>query len=496
MKHIFKKLNGKRGAAIIIAIMIFMLLALGGASAIIMATANAGRFAHSAKEQQPYYTVTSAANLMLDLMDNSRYISSEIQYTYERNWDYTNDPQNDHPQYDGYKLNFLAIDKTTKSYYKNDGRWAVNSDLGNSSIEIKSKSDEGVLAKNNRHILEKSNMYNSIKGWCDYLMPYLAVPQEWYSTLRNGDGSDPDIEVKDFRPTNPEALVFPFTISTSSATFGEVQAKLIMTGNFDIIMSFSVKGDNELIDGESAINGDSDQTMFAVNVYWKALVDVETGSDAPVYDVGTGTGGTQTIKQTRVVTVNWKKENATISRGEAIIPENSSSTTPTPPPEPSGGDTPSDPNEEAKIVFNGLQTATDTVQAGITTFNAVLDKTSGNSGFNSDTGDYNVLKTTIKDLQDNIKTVLDALSTDKLDTLTAQKICSSLKFLLSTKESKSPLDIIIEACENGKHTNKIDENVLETFKKCLTDFQTIIFGEDGQSGLYAQLNKLIDDASV
>lgn len=55
-----------------------------------------------------------------------------------------------------------------------------------------------------------------------------------------------------------------------------------------------------------------------INVYWEALVDLKTDSKQTEFEyTGSGDSGTQTTHQTRQVTVQWKQENVTISRGGA-----------------------------------------------------------------------------------------------------------------------------------------------------------------------------------
>ncbi len=55
-----------RGAAILIALLVFLIAALSGTIALTMAASNAGRYTHEKEDQQAYLSVISAGNLILD----------------------------------------------------------------------------------------------------------------------------------------------------------------------------------------------------------------------------------------------------------------------------------------------------------------------------------------------------------------------------------------------------------------------------------------------
>ncbi len=65
----FRKLSGKRGASVLIALLIFFLAALSGTIVLTMATSNAGRYTHEKEDQQSYLSVISAANLILSKLE-------------------------------------------------------------------------------------------------------------------------------------------------------------------------------------------------------------------------------------------------------------------------------------------------------------------------------------------------------------------------------------------------------------------------------------------
>ena len=74
-----KKLSNRRGASVIIALVVFMLAALSGTIVLTMASSNAGRYTHSKEEQQAYLAVASAAKLVKDeLKDFSVTVKFEL----------------------------------------------------------------------------------------------------------------------------------------------------------------------------------------------------------------------------------------------------------------------------------------------------------------------------------------------------------------------------------------------------------------------------------
>lgn len=70
MKKAFKKLNNRRGASILIALLLFLICALAGAAAITAAASNMGRYEYLIKNQQTYLSVSSAARLFRDSLEN------------------------------------------------------------------------------------------------------------------------------------------------------------------------------------------------------------------------------------------------------------------------------------------------------------------------------------------------------------------------------------------------------------------------------------------
>ena len=79
MKHnsvLYAKMSCRRGAAVLIALLIFFLALLSGTVALTMASSNAGRYTHEKEDRQEYLAVVSAAKLILNRLEHV-----EVEYT-------------------------------------------------------------------------------------------------------------------------------------------------------------------------------------------------------------------------------------------------------------------------------------------------------------------------------------------------------------------------------------------------------------------------------
>lgn len=272
------KLKSKRGVSIVIAMLIFLLCALAGASAFFMAASNAGRYSHP--NDQNYYTVSSAALLFVDMLDDLCYESGEVKYVYERTWEYGKDGKTEHTISDGHTLTIP----------EKVGDWSSGaSTLRNSGLDLCAE------------ILTRSNA----------LVPYF-VPNEWYDSA---DKIVKEGETESFsKPTGDlERLSYSFTITVpGDSRFGTVNCTLVMTNNYDLTVTFV--GENSVTDKDAGAEGGE----YAITVYWQAEVEQEKKVGTPKYDYYTGDhkSGKQTQTDTLKIIAEWKKENVTISRGE------------------------------------------------------------------------------------------------------------------------------------------------------------------------------------
>ena len=72
----WQKLNSRRGASILFAILIFMMCILAGTAALTAASANSGRYAHMKADQQRYLSVASAAQLLTEEFTQNRFTAN------------------------------------------------------------------------------------------------------------------------------------------------------------------------------------------------------------------------------------------------------------------------------------------------------------------------------------------------------------------------------------------------------------------------------------
>ena len=72
----WQKLNSRRGASILFAILIFMMCILAGTAALTAASANSGRYAHMKADQQRYLSVASAAQLLTEEFTRNRFTAN------------------------------------------------------------------------------------------------------------------------------------------------------------------------------------------------------------------------------------------------------------------------------------------------------------------------------------------------------------------------------------------------------------------------------------
>lgn len=75
MQEIKKKLSSRRGASLTFALLMFLVCAVVGSVVLTAGTAAAGRMSQIAEMDQRYYSVNSAARLLIDLLENK-----EIRY--------------------------------------------------------------------------------------------------------------------------------------------------------------------------------------------------------------------------------------------------------------------------------------------------------------------------------------------------------------------------------------------------------------------------------
>lgn len=91
MSMVFRKLNSRRGASILLALVFFLISAMVGAVILTAASANVEKVRGRSEEQQAYLSIRSAAALLRDAMKDAKYTGTEskIIYACAKATDYT-----------------------------------------------------------------------------------------------------------------------------------------------------------------------------------------------------------------------------------------------------------------------------------------------------------------------------------------------------------------------------------------------------------------------
>lgn len=80
MTNLRQKLNSQSGASIVIALIFFLVCLTVGAVVLTAATANAGRITRNQKEQQAYFAVRSAAELLRDELEGEAFTAKQDEW--------------------------------------------------------------------------------------------------------------------------------------------------------------------------------------------------------------------------------------------------------------------------------------------------------------------------------------------------------------------------------------------------------------------------------
>ncbi len=257
MKGFIKKLSGKKGASMILALLIVLISTFAGAGVITMAATNMGRYAHDTDDQQAYYSVTSAAILIRDTFAKAQYTSQNAEYKYESKWEYTAAGGDD---------NATGVHQLTEYY-----TLTFN---GSGSFEL---TGDNVFGE-------------TIASHMDKVFQSRSIPDEWYN--KSGMEKSAINSLKDYS----------FTITSGNISIGTVNATLIFGDNYDLLFSFLFQAGNS--------------KLYSVSLYMESEVNDVTKTE--VKSDPTSSSASETNTTTKHVEVKWPAHKATISRGEAI----------------------------------------------------------------------------------------------------------------------------------------------------------------------------------
>ena len=79
MKRAAEKLKSSRGASLMMALLLFLTCAVVGSAVLTAGTAASGRMSKIAESDQRYYSVNSAANLLIDLFKDPVKITETVE---------------------------------------------------------------------------------------------------------------------------------------------------------------------------------------------------------------------------------------------------------------------------------------------------------------------------------------------------------------------------------------------------------------------------------
>lgn len=273
MKKIFQKLANRKGVSILLALLIMLLCAFAGAAAVTMAAANMGRYAHTTEDTQAYYSVTSAATLIRDAIDDIEFQSCKVDYTYTKRVTYD--------ETDGHK----DINKYTLTYNAPHGSFSP------------------VQGKTNG--LVGSGIESAIIYQLDKVLILKEIPNDWFNSVASSAGTADSTVTK---PDSITSFEHSFTISSDNLSIGTINGKLIIGDNYDLRFTFSYRAGEE-------------NELYSVSLYMSSEVTPLTESsfthnDAPL--VGSKDYVSEINVTTRSVKVRWSAARATISRGESV----------------------------------------------------------------------------------------------------------------------------------------------------------------------------------
>lgn len=307
MRRARGKLKGTRGISLLLAISIFLLCALAGASALTAAATNSGRLTHMEYDQQKYLSTASAAEL---LRGNVLFESFEVSYTRKELsvWWYKED---------GGVLTLKHAD--TPKYSMFWGQDTVNQCYG-----VPGAPSTGTGVKIHEGTADPSKLCEgSIAKKCvDDLLQYsiAKVPPEWWSAVLGtppASGSMPS-DMADYYNGKSSVAEKELTFTVKgdgNHGLGEVKVDLTLNTDFSIDADLYFLGDDGVNDHE-----------YKMSLKLNALVDtvVKTNSvqgrldrsEFATYDVppsGVDSAGYDDVTMTITIKVTWPDDMAVIS---------------------------------------------------------------------------------------------------------------------------------------------------------------------------------------
>lgn len=277
MKKHISKINNKKGVSILLALLIMLMCAFAGATAITMAATNIGRYAHENDDTQAYFSVTSAATLIRDTFDDLVYTSRTYDYTVE------------------HTILYDDVNHTESYIYS-----LPKNETATGTIMSTATDKDG---NNLSHTLTGKKLATHLISALDKVVPFKSIPDEWYNNVKI---SDPDNTAGNLeKPTKVDTLAHPFDIVSNNLSIGTIKATLITNDNYDLMFSFVYQTSNNI-------------DLYAVTLYMEATTEILTDTDIKTNGTTDKEYSEKNITK-RSVRVTWQAKNATISRGDTTI---------------------------------------------------------------------------------------------------------------------------------------------------------------------------------
>ncbi len=181
MKHLAQKLKSRRGASLLFALLVFFLCLLTGVAALTAAAANAGRYTHLQGEQQQYFSVASALELLQGELDEASKTDGALTvtatYTETQEWSYKPDTptpggETTYTLQKNYSYDLKLDPDPDRNYFQDlllsncvPTEWWTNSHKSQPTLPSSKQKKEYTIQ------LDKSSFGSDPPAWADSLYP-------------------------------------------------------------------------------------------------------------------------------------------------------------------------------------------------------------------------------------------------------------------------------------------------------------------------------------
>ncbi len=242
MKKLSAKLNNRRGASILMALLLFLICALAGAAALTAAGSNIGRYSYLEEDQQQYLAVSSAAKLFREQLDGL-----------EASADFEVKADKGNVEFDKDKLTFLIKNPT----------------LTKSDVTIK-RNDDGITGGDLSKLLEVDLGGYVKNAFYNYISSFSGSSEELWNVAK----SETDLSSEDNYKL-PNSFEYNFTVDSDQEEIGDVTVTLKF-GKDDGTSEFTTSAPWDVRIGVKSADPEY-KTEYELTGELKAEVNVENG---------------------------------------------------------------------------------------------------------------------------------------------------------------------------------------------------------------------------